>query len=802
MIRNYLKIAWRNMVKNRLLSIVNIVGLSAGILFTFVISAYTWSELQVNAELKNADRQYILQSRWTGANMGYELVTIAPLAKALFEQYPTLISNYYRFDGITSTVSKGDKHFRESFQIGDSTLLRMYGFSLLHGDAQTALSDPYSVVLSEDAAKKYFAKTNVVGETISIENFSGAEHDFMVTGIIKNHSRNSVSSLLDDKENQFYLPIAAAQFFGREMVLWNNAHVVSYVELQKGVSPKQLEEPIRQLLKKNAPDFITLNLTQYLVPLNQYYLSKDNGLVKKMIYALSIIAFFILLMAVINFVNMSMSHSVTRLKEIGIRKVLGGLKKQMILQFLTESIVLVLFATLFAILLYAVSRNYFSSILGKSLPELTVFPLSFILLPFALALFVGTLAGIYPALVLSAFKTVDSLKGKLSTVKEKIWLRKTLVGFQFSIATIVFIGAIVVSQQIGYFFSKNIGYNKDYIVSAQVPRDWSSAGVSRMATIRTQLSALPQVSDVTLSFEVPDGRNSGSAAIYKVGADSTSAVSTQFLNTDEHFASTFGISLKAGAFFSQPGAFTDSSTVVINETQAKALGWKNADDAVGQRVRLIGRTDIYTVAGVTNDFHFGSMQESVPPITFVHVANSQVFRYFSVKLKPGDISNSLEALRKQWAVLMPGAPFEYKFMDETLRHLYKTEIQLRQAAYTAFLLALIIVLLGVLGLVSMSIQRRTKEIGIRKVLGSSVTNIILIFIKEFLFVIVIAGCIAFPIAFTLMQNWLNGYAYRVQITAIPFIISILLLGTISALLIALQTMKVAQSNPVKSLRTE
>ena len=192
MIRNYLKIAWRNMVKNRLLSIVNIVGLSAGILFTFVISAYTWSELQVNAELKNADRQYILQSRWTGANMGYELVTIAPLAKALFEQYPTLISNYYRFDGITSTVSQGDKHFRDSFQIGDSTLLLMYGFSLLHGNAQTAFSDPYSVVLSEDAAKKYFAKTDAVGETISIANFAGAKHDFMVTGIIKNHSRNSV----------------------------------------------------------------------------------------------------------------------------------------------------------------------------------------------------------------------------------------------------------------------------------------------------------------------------------------------------------------------------------------------------------------------------------------------------------------------------------------------------------------------------------------------------------------------------------------------------------------------------------
>lgn len=802
MIRNYFIIAWRNMFKNRFYSIVNIVGLATGILFTLVIGSYAWSELQVNSELKNADRQYILQSRWTGSNMGNELVTIAPLAKELFEQYPTLVANYYSFDGISSTVSKGNKYFREFFQIGDSTLFTMFGFSLLHGDAKTALADPYSVVITEDAAMKYFAKTDVVGETISIENFSGAKHDFMVTGIIKNHSRNSVSSLLDDKENQFYLPIAANQFFGREMVSWNYAHVVSYVELQKGVSPKQLEEPIRQLLKKNAPEYITKNLTQYPVALKEYYLSKDNGLVKKLIYALSIIAFFILLMAVINFLNLTISHSATRLKEIGIRKVMGGLKKNLVVQFLTESVILVLFATFLALFLYAISRNYFSSVLGKIIPKLTAFPPVFIIILFAMALLIGLLAGIYPALILSSFKTVDSLKGKLSTVKEKIWLRKALVGFQFSIATIVFIGAIIISQQIAYFFSKDIGYNKDYIVSAQVPRDWSSAGVSRMSTIRLQLSALPQVSDVTLSFEVPDGRNSGSTALYKLGSDSTTAVSTQFLNTDEHFASTFGITLKAGVFFSQAGAFTDSSAIVINETEAKALGWNHAEDAVGQRVKLTGSNQIYTIAGVTNDFHFGSMQESVPPITFMHISNSLIFRYFSVKLKPGDIGTSLSALQKKWALLMPGAPFEYKFMDETLRHLYKTEIQLRQAAYTAFLLALIIVLLGVLGLVAMSIQRRTKEIGIRKVLGSSVANIIILFIREFLFVILIAGLIAFPIAYVIMQNWLNAYVYRINITTLPFILSILLLGFISALLIGLQTMKVALSNPVKSLRTE
>ena len=699
-------------------------------------------------------------------------------------------------------MSNGNKHFRESFQIGDSTLLKMYDFTLLSGDAKTAFADPYSVIITEEIAKKYFGKTDVIGKTLSIENFSGTKHDFMISGIMKSHSKNSVTSLLEDGKSQFYLPISAVQFFGRDMILWTNPHIVGFVELQKGVTPKDLETPIRQLIKNNAPAQIADNLTPYLVPLKEYYLNRNNGLVKKMIYVLSCIAFFILLMAVVNFINMSVSRSSSRLKEIGIRKVLGGLKKHLIFQFLTESILLVLFATLFSVFLYAVGRNYFSGVLGKDIPELTAFPLYFVLLPFALAILVGLLAGIYPAFVLSSLKTVDSLKGKLSTVKEKIWLRKSLVVFQFSIASIVFIGAIIVSQQISFFFSKDLGYNKNYIVSAQVPRDWSEAGVIHMENIRRQLSEMPQVIDVTLSFEVPDGHNSGSSLVYKVGADSTTAISTQFLYTDEYFASTYSIPLAAGIFFSQPGALTDSSTLVINETEAKSLGWSQTQDAIGKQLKFQGNDQIYTVKGVTKDFHFGSMQQAIPPIAFLHVGDTKIFRYFSFKLKPGDISGSIEALQKQWTVLMPGAPFEYKFMDDTLKNLYKTEIQLRQASYTATLLALIIVLLGVLGLISLSIQKRTKEIGIRKVLGSSVTNIIVLFMKEFLLIIIIAGLIAWPLAYMMMQHWLNGYAYRVVITAQPFVISFLLLGAITALLIGLQTMKVALSNPVESLRTE
>ena len=802
MINNYLKIAWRNIVKGRFYSLVNIVGLSVGLAFTLVIGAYVRSELLVNRNLKNADNQYIVQSKWSDPNKGTELVTLAPLVKALHDQYPQLVANYYRFDGVSSNVSKGDKHFRESFQIGDSTLLTMYGFSLLHGNPAKAFSDPYSAVITEEIAKKYFNKTDVIGEIVTIENFSGAKHDFMITGVLKNQSKNSVTSLLDDDFNQFYLPVGAEDFFGRDMKPWLDPHIVSYIELQKGVNPKIVEKVMQLLIKKNAPELISENLTPYLVPLKTYYLNVNHGLVKKTIYVLSFIAFFILLMAVVNFINMTISHSASRLKEIGIRKSLGGLKKHLILQFLTESIVLVSISTLFAVFIYAAGRNYFSSLLGKEIPPLTAFPSFFILIPLTLAVLVGTLAGIYPAFILSSIKSVDSLKGKLSTIKEKIGLRKALVGFQFSIAAIVFIGALIVSQQINFFFSKDLGYNKEYIISAQVPRDWSREGVYRMENIRRQLATMSQVNDVTLSFVVPDGHNSGSAPIYKAGADSTTAISTQLLYTDEYFASTYSIPLAAGIFFCPPGAFTDSSTLVINETQAKALGWVHAQDAIGKQLKFSESSQVFTVAGVTKDFHFGSMQQSVPPIAFMHIGSSNIFRYFSIKLKPGDIKGSLAALEKKWAVLLPGAPFEYKFMDDTLKKLYKSELQLRKASLAATVLALIIVMLGVLGLISLSVQKRRKEIGIRKVLGSSVINIIALFMKEFLAVIIIAGIIACPLAYLILQNWLNGYAYRITITALPFIISFLFLSLITALLICLQTIKVANSNPVNNLRTE
>ena len=801
MIKNYIKIAWRNITKNPFYSLVNIIGLSAGISFTLLIAAYVWKEMQVNRGLKNADNQYIIQSKWKDPNQGYELATLGPLAKALKENYPNLVANYYRYDGITSNVSKGDKSFREGLQVCDTTMLSMYGFDLLYGDPKTAFDGPYSVIITKSKAIKYFGKADVLGQTITIENFSGSKHDFMITGILKEFSRNSVTNLVDDFDNNFYISAANLNFFGRNMD-WNNSSIANYLQLQKGITPKDLEKPMQNLVRQHAPPVIAESLTPYLVPLNEYYLVVNNGLVKKMLYALSAIALFILVMAIVNFVNMSVSRSSARMKEIGIRKVLGGVKKQLILQFLTEAVILVFFATLFAIIIYLLTKDLFSSILGKQIPSLIDFPLYFIAFPVLLILIVGIMAGIYPAFVLSSLKVVESVKGKLNSVKESVVLRKSLVIFQFGTAAIVFIGAIIISQQVKLFFSTDLGYKKEYIISAQVPRDWSAAGVTRLESIRRQFATMPKVEAVTLSYEVPDGNNSGNFPVFRDGADSTTAISSQILYADEYYASTYGIPMAAGIFYSPPGAYTDSSRIVINETEAKALGWKNADDAVGKQIRFPGVVSSFTIAGVTKDFHFGSMQKAIQPVTFVHVGVSNTFRFLSFKLRPGSLGNSIADLQKEWAALMPGAPFEYKFMDDTLKKLYKSEIQLKKASYTATILSGIIVLLGIIGLVSLSIQKRTREIGIRKVLGASVPSIISLFMKEFLWMILIACFIACPVAWFIMQGWLSDYAYRITMTAQPFVMAIAGLSLITVLLIVLQTLKAGVANPVQSLRTE
>ncbi|MBO9152246.1 ABC transporter permease [Chitinophaga sp. GCM10012297] len=801
MISNYIRIAWRNFRKSRLYAFVNVLGLSAGIGFSLLVAAFVWKELNVNKGLKNADRQYIIQSRWKESSQGGELTTVGMLARAMKEEYPHLVKNFYRWDGVTANVSKGEKAFREGLQLGDSTLLEMYGFELAQGDPKTALTGPYSLVITENKARKYFGKTDVLGETLDIGNFAGVKQPFTITGVMKDPKDNSVTSVDADNANQFYISTGNMPYFNRDINNWFNKYTIAYVELQPGVAPEALTRPMQKLLQQHAPPNISANLTPSLVPLGIYHLDANNGIVRKMLYALSAVALFILFMAIINFVNLSISKSSSRMKEIGVRKVLGGLRRQLILQFLTESTLTVAVATLLACGLYIAGQDYFSRMLGTSIPGLFSFPLYFYICPVLFVLITGFVAGIYPAFVLSSLQSVDSLKGKPGTVKENIWMRKALITFQFFTAAVVLIGAIIISQQIGFLFKKDLGYDREFVIAAQLPRNWTPEGLQRMYGVRDQFARMPELENVSLSYEIPDGNYSGNRPVFKAGADSTTAISTMTIYTDLKYASLYDLRLSAGDYFTKSASLADPRKVVINETFARSMGWA-PQEALNQQLRSDGDPNIYTVAGVIKDFHFKTMHEKIDPMMIMSTDFVVIYRYMSFKMKPGSPSARIEAVRAKWAELMPGAPFEYYFIDDRLTRLYAVEMQLRSGTYLATGLSLVIVLLGILGLVSLSIHKRTKEIGIRKVLGASAGGIAALFVKDFLGLIVIGGVTAIPVAYLIMKKWLGNYMYRVDITAHPFVLTIVVLGAVSMLLIVLQTFKAAVANPAKSLKTE
>ena len=392
MFRNYLKIAWRNLLRNKLYSFINIGGLAVGITFSMLIGSYVWGEFQVNRQLRNTSQQCLVQSRWKQENRGMDITTLAPIGPALKAQYPSLVANFYRFYGANAIVSKGANHFRESIQIGDSTLIPMYGFSVLHGNPRTALSQPNSIVITAAKALKIFGKTDVLNQMLTVETPQARKKNFLVTAVLNPLPPNSVSQLLPEA-NEVFMPIQSADYFGTNIFSWQNPYIVNYVELQPGVTPQDLEKPLAQLLAINTPPDVRQNLTAYVTPLTDYYLQSNNGLIRKLIITLAAVAMFILLMAIVNFINLSLGTASTRLREIGVRKVLGSLRRQLTVQFLIETLVLTVIAAGLSVGLYVLFRPVFNEVVGKPIAALTDLPALFGWLLVTLILLVGGLAG-------------------------------------------------------------------------------------------------------------------------------------------------------------------------------------------------------------------------------------------------------------------------------------------------------------------------------------------------------------------------------------------------------------------------
>ena len=801
MIKNYFKIALRHLTRHKLFSLINIFCLAIGITFTMLIGFYVMSERNVNADLSHIQNQYIIRSKWKVKDMGLEVTTIGPLAKALKETYPNLVANYYRANTITNVVSSGDNHFVEQMSIGDTSLVSMYGFKLLYGNPKAAFKDQRSAVITETVAQKLFGKKDVINKTISVTTTTGAQQDFLVTAVLKDPGNNSVTNYMGFNY-RVYMPFEGNMYFkggGNGEDNWANSYIIGMIELKPGVTARDMKTPVEKLLALHAPENIKSNLQVEFLPMKTFYLDDKNGAVGKMTDVLSMIAVFILIMAIINFINISIGTSSYRVKEIGLRKLFGSNRGALVFQHITESVLLTFISLLLSLLLYELLRPLFNGVLDTTVTPLLQF--SFVQFGglFLFALGIGIIAGIYPAFVLSAGNMVRSVKGKMGSATGGLLLRKSLLVMQFSIAITVFVCSLNVSKQVSYVFNKDLGYNKDQVlVITAFPKQWDSAGVYKMESIRNGLMQLAAVKTASVSFDVPEWKPNNAIDLLPEGETGAPTL-VRTISTDENYAATFGLQVKEGHFLNNKNTSSKQNEIVLNEAAVKAFGWKSV---IGKRVKWVSAGLTLDVTGVVKDYNYSSVQEGIDPVAFLHVKDLKTYRLLSVKLSSGDMAATLKTIENKWKELSPNAPFEYVFMDDKFQGLYKSELQLRKASNIATALNLIIVFMGIFGVVAFTLTKRTKEIAVRKVLGAEVLTIILLFIKDYAWLIFIANCIAWPVAYVISNQWLQNYTYRISQNLIPFAIVGAFTFVTAFVLIGVQCFSVAVANPVKSLRTE
>ncbi len=800
MFKNYLTIAVRNFTRHKLFSAINVLCLSIGITFSMIISVYVLNQYAVNSNLSNVANQYLLKSNYKQKDLGLDIVSISPLAKAAKEEYPGLVANYYRYNPVTNVVSAGEQHFKEDIAIGDTTLVSMYRFPLLYGDKNNAFPNNSSAVITESFAMKLFATKNAIGKTLSIQTtVAGVTQDYLVSAILKDLPYNSVTNLLGDTYS-VYIPTTGSQYFAGNdpSQSWDNTNYISYIELKPGANIATVTPILNGLLKKYSSDFVWKNLSAGMEPLKDYYLNNNNGAVKKMIVILSMIATFILLMVIINFVNINIGTSSNRLKEIGLRKTFGSARKQVMLQFIAESLILTFIAACISIVLYQLTLPVFSQVLNAKLASFWRFDVQEYFLLSLVVVLTGVLAGIYPAFILSATNLIHAVKGRIDSSKGGLTLKRALLVVQFSLATLVFICTLNLSKQVSYIFNKDLGYNKNHLlVITAFPKQWDSAGVLKMESIKESLLQLPFVKEASLTFELPERVPPGRIILYP---PKTSGANEQ-LNlpiavVDEDYAKTFGIQMKAGSFFTG-----SKDGIVLNEAAVKQLGL-TLENAVGQIIETGAAGAPVTIKGVMKDFNFSSLEEKISPVGFAHISSQNIFRFIVVKLNTTNIAQAISEIKSRWKLFVPNAPFDYAFMDEKFASLYKAQLQLHTAANIATVLNIIIVLLGIFGVVAFMLVKRTREIAVRKVLGANAVNIIFLFLKEYAILIIIASIIAWPLAYIISESQLQNFAYRIDQNIFPYLIVLAFVSLLAFSLIVLQCFKAAIANPVKSLRTE
>jgi putative ABC transport system permease protein len=783
MFKNYLKIVLRSMKKYKGYSFINIGGLAVGLACFILISLWINFEISYDRFHENSDDLYQVINELLLPNGDFRFFTNTPgaLANALKTERPEIRNVSRVVDRTEVLLGTEDKRFLERVRFVDPAFLEMFSIEFIKGNPKTALSQPNSIILTENMAERHFTEQDAIGQEILL----GQNRSFLVTGVIKEIPANSFLHSLS------MVPITALRDMGWGIDEWGGGNYYTYVHLEEEADLKSFNAQIRDFYEKHAPNWVPSKLSlRPITRIHLYELSGGGPIVY--VYIFSGLTVFILLLAMVNFTNLSTARSVLRTKEIGVRKTVGAYRQQLTKQILMESILVTLLSGCLAVAIADFLLPVLNQLTGARIRfnfngEMVLFLIGIMILT-------GIISGIYPAFILSSIKPVRAIKGVIDPGKNSLLFRKVLIAFQFSLSIFMIIAMFGVNKQLKYLKTKDLGYNRDNIISIGLAREISS----QYPIVRTELMRNPDILSMTRSSSTMDKEyttTGGPDVTWEGMSDNIVMPKTHLMRVDPEFFDTFKIDMVEGRFFSNEFPADQTQSVVINETALKTMDLKSP---IGKRITVWNRN--FSIIGVVKDFHFYSLHDEIQPLIFIH--RFADYRNIFIRINSQNIPETMSFIQNKIKEIVPGYISDLKFLDENLHNIYITEQRMVKATRYFTFLAIFISCIGLFGLASFSVRQRIKEIAIRKVLGASLGNIVHQLSKEILICVIVANIVACPVAYFVLQGWLQNYAYRTTPGAGIFILASVLALALASLSVGWNVLKASLANPVDSLRYE
>ena len=809
MIKNYFVVAIRNLMRHKLYTSINVLGLAIGLACGILILLYIQQEFAVDRSHTLGDRIYkVIREKRSSTQTTYEEGTSGALGPVLKETFPEVETTVRIWQWLVS-AQYGKRKNRYTLALIDDNFLDVFDFPLIKGDSETVFRLPYSAVITDDMAQHLFGDTDPMGQTVSVDNriFPG---EYTVTGIVKAPQRSS------DLHFHLLTTIPSVGKTQKPWIMWLPRQswrpVNTYVLLKTGQNAETLQTKMQPLIKQYMGDEVAAKNTYHLQPLHRVYLYGESDFNPaanspiQQIYILTAIGLIVVVIACVNFTNLATARAITRKREVGVRKVVGAHRPQLMIQFLTESLLLTSVALLIALALVELCLPLFNQFVRGNLHLDAATVIIGAPAVLALTLLVGLLAGWYPAFFLSSFSPVTVLKSKASSSSGSTGQKKGLVIFQFGMSILLVICTLVVYQQLRFIETKNMGFTRDHIVSVPIfahDREHEFAPQMRLSarhqTVKQVFLEHPNIlSASALRYDI-SGYGGRPRLIWPDG-DRTKERTIRINEVDDSFFEIFDIPVLRGRVFSADVASDTSQAIILNETAVCLLGWE--DDPIGKQIETPAafNNQTLTVIGVVKDYHSLSLREEIAPMGFV--ARWRLFYSLALRIRPENTAQTLSFLEIQWKRFVPDAPFRYMFLDEIIQRYYFNERLTGKMLGVFSLLAIFVACLGLFGLAAFMVQSRTKEIGVRKVLGASTSHLVMLLSREFILLILLANLIAWPIAYYLMRDWLSGFAYQTNLNVLPFIASAIMALIIAFGTVSLQTIRAARSNPIDALRDE